>query len=198
METTRRPSTTWFWIAGVLALAGMVGSIAWGVHTYRLLEARLDALPRVAVPGEVSVDLEEPQGLTIFYEDPGAAGGFGVLWNTLGGPMGGDDGPVDLLVTGPSGEQVPTAPYDGDLRFDVGGNVAIALATFDAPAAGTYTVTATGDVPTAARVSVGQVVDGGLVAQVVGAVVLFVGTVAVTVPLVVVVAYRRSRSPQPA
>lgn len=193
----RRPSTTWFWIAGALALAGMVGGIALGLHTYRLYEGRLDALARSAVPGEVTLEVAEPQVLTIHYEEPRISGGFAVRWNDVVGD-GPVESPVGLEVTGPSGSPIPTVAYGSDLSFDVGGRVATALATFDATEPGTYTVEATGDVPEDARVSVGHVVDGGMVARVVGAVLVFVGTLLVAALMVVVVAYRRSRTPQPA
>ena len=66
-----------------------------------------------------------------------------------------------------------------------------AVATIDAPEAGTYTLRVTGDVPADARVSVGDVVDGGLLAGVAGAVGLFV-TSLLAVVVTVVVALTRS------
>lgn len=193
MGSIRRPSTTWFWAAGLLAFVGVVGALVWGALDYQQLQNRLDALPRTTVPGEATVDVSGPQGLTVYYEDPSADGGFVVKANdTSTLPVS----PVDLTVTGPSGATITTAPYETDLRFDVGDRVAVAMATFDAPTAGTYTITVAGDdVPAGARVSVGDVVDVGLIANLVGAIVLLVGTWLIALLMVIVVAVMRSRRP---
>ena len=51
-----------------------------------------------------------------------------------------------------------------------------ALSTIDTPTAGTYTVQASGNVPPTAMVSVGGVVDFGLIAAWTGTIALFVGS----------------------
>lgn len=190
MQSVRRPSTAWFWAAGAIAVVGVVAAIAWGWQTYGVLEARLDDLPRSEVPGEVLVDVAEPHGMTVFYEDPAVAGGFVVEWRRFGTA----DHPVDVRVTDPSGRAVAVDAYVGELRFDVGDRVAIATATFEAPAPGTYTVTVDGDAPAGARVSVGQVVDAGLVARATGAVGVLVGSLAVAAAIVIVVGVMRART----
>jgi len=197
MEADRRPSTRWYWITSVLALLGLVGAVTWGVYVAQEYGSRLEALTRSAVPGTVTVEVTDPGTQTIHYEDPRAQGGFMVQWNNAPG-VGPAISPVDVVVTGPSGDTIPTVAYESDLRFDVADRVAVAVATFDTPEVGIYTVEVTGDVPETARVSVGNVVDGGVVAHVVGAVVLFVVTLVVAAAIVVVVAYRRSRTPQQA
>ncbi len=195
MASARRPSARWFWFAGGLAILGVIGAVAWGFLTYSSLENRLEALPRTAVPGQVAVQVDQPQGMTIFYEDPQASGTF-IVQASRGESRTLADAPVTVTVTGPSGS-VPTAVYENDLRFHVSGRVATALATFDAPVAGTYTVRVAGDVPAGSRVSVGDVVDAGLIASFVGAVVLFVATLAAAAITVLVVAIRRLRQPTP-
>jgi hypothetical protein len=65
-----------------------------------------------------------------------------------------------------------------------------------APTAGTYTIEVTGQVPQAARVSAGVVIDSGLLIGVAGAVVLFLGTIAALAATVIVAATRvRSGTP---
>ena len=194
MQEARRPSTAWFWFAGVIAVVGVVTGVAMGWHTYGVLQARLDELPRSEVPGQVLVDVTAPQGMTVFYEDPAAPGGFVVEWRRFGTA----GGPVDLHVADPSGEAVPVQAYVGELRFDVGDRVAVASATFEATAPGTYTVTVDGTVPAGARVSVGQVVDDGLLARATGAVGVLVGSLAVAAAVVVVVGVMRARTRDPA
>jgi hypothetical protein len=170
-----------------------VGALVWGALDYQELQNRLDALPRTTVPGVATIDVSAPQGMTVYYEDPSADGGFVVQADNSSTLR---FAPVDVTVTGPSGQTIPTAPYETDLRFDIGDRVAVAMATFDAPTAGTYTITVAGDeVPAGARVSVGDVVDAGLIANLVGAIVLLVGTWMIALLMVVVVAVMRSRRP---
>lgn len=173
-----------------LALVAMVAAIGWGYVSYQMLQHRLAALSRTAVPGQVTVQVAGPQELTVYYEDPPASGGFLVRTgasSTLG------SSPVDLAVTGPSGATVTTAPYERDLRFTYDGRAVIALATIDAPTAGTYTIEASGDVPPAALVSVGQVVDVGLLANAAGALALFVGPPLALLVAMLVAAVKRRR-----
>ena len=192
MEPVRHPSTGWYWIAAGLALVGVLGAIALCAVGYVQLQDRLEALPRTDVPGTVTVDVDGPQGVTIFYEDP-TQGGFVARAgdaNTL------RFSPVDLAVTGPDGASLDAAPYAADLRLHAGSRVAVALATFDAPSAGTYTIDVTGDVPSNVRVSAGDVVDGGLVAYLVVAIALFLLAAAAAVAMAVVTAVKRSRTPR--
>lgn len=163
--TRRLPAARW------LALVGMIAAIGWGYLSYQMLQDRLAALSRTAVPGEVTIEVTEPHELTVYYEDPTASGGFLVR---TGASTTVGSSPVELAVTGPSGASVTTTPYQRDMRFNYDGRAVIALATFDASTAGTYTIRASGDVPSAAVVSVGHVVDVGLLANAAGAIALFV------------------------
>lgn len=181
MSTSRQLSGR-LWTAVAILVAGVVGSVAWGLLTYESLQGRLEALPRTDVPGEVTVEVDQPQGLTIFYEDQASEQGFVVRSNRISTIT---SSPVELSVTGPSGP-LELARYERDLRLDVDGRVATALATFDADAAGTYTVHVAGESSDGVMVSVGDVVTPGLLANFVGAVALFlVGLVAATVTFII-------------
>lgn len=173
MDTTHRRRAVRLWTAAGLLVVGLAVSALWGLSTYESLQDRLDALPRTDVPGEVTFAVDAPQGVTVFYEDPAASRAFVVQSNrtsTLGAS------PVGLRVAGPDGSHEPVR-YERDLRFDVDGRVAAALATFDAPAAGTYTLHVTGEVPDGVMVSVGDVITSGLLASAAGVVALFIATV---------------------
>jgi len=183
-------STGWLSVARWLALAGVIGAIVLGLFSYQTLQNRLDALSRVAVPGQVTIEIPElRQGLTIYYEDPTARGGL----VEAGGSNTLASSPLDLTVTGPSGESVATVPYERDLRFDHDGRVVTALATIDTPTAGTYTVQASGNVPPTAMVSVGRVVDFGLIAAWTGTIALFVGSLLLVLVTVTVAAINRRK-----
>jgi hypothetical protein len=193
MKKIQRPTGSMLPMLVSLSLVGLIGTVAWGFLDYRGLVDRLDALPRTTVPGEVAVTAGAADTMTIFYEDPSVGGGFVVQsagTNTLTSP------PVEVSVTGPDGQAIGTAPYERDLRFDHDGRVVTAMETFQAPTAGTYTIEVTGQVPQAARVSAGVVIDSGLLIGVAGAVVLFLGTIAALAATVIVAATRvRSGTP---
>ncbi|HEX6286960.1 MAG TPA: hypothetical protein VFZ80_05700 [Acidimicrobiia bacterium] len=167
----------------------MIGSLAWGLYSYGELQDRLDELPRTLVPGVVDVEVDEPQTLTVFYEDPASSGTFAVQSggsNTLTAP------PVELAVSSPSGQEVDVLPYERDLRFDHEGRVLTAISTFSADSAGIYIVEVEGDVPASARVSVGRVVESSLVATVIGVVGSFVLSVIGLLIAVVALSIRRA------
>lgn len=191
MQTVRRPSTGWISAVLWLSVAGLIGAIVWGFFGYRGLQDRLADLPRSAVPGQISIQVQEPDTLTVFYEDRAAGGAFVVQssgTNTL------TPSPVQLSVTGPSGESVPTSPYRRDLRFDYDGRIVTALATIDPSASGIYTIDVSGTVPSTARISVGDVVDFGLIANLAGAIVLFLGSLLALLVAVVMAAVGRGRA----
>lgn len=184
MENVQR-RTVWLSVLIGLSLAGLIASMAWGFSSYRGLEDRLAGLSRAAIPGEVDIALTEPDTLTIFFEDPTAGGTF-VVQSSPSNTFA--DLPVELTVHGPSGEPVAVSRYERDLRFDHDGRVVTAIAVIDATTAGTYNVRATGDVPALAQISVGHIVDLGLIANLVGVVGLFVvSVVGMVVPIVLIV-----------
>ncbi len=190
MTMMRRERNAWLSVVFWLSLAGLIGAMAWVFLSYQALQNRLADLPRAAVPGQVAVDVPEPDTLTIYYEDPTAEGTFVVQAsrsNTI------TVSPVELTVTAPSGEAVEIAPYDGDLRFQHDGRVLTALATIDASAAGTYTIEASGDTPPSAQISVGHVVDVGLIANAVGVIGLFLASLAGAAIAGVLIVVRRGR-----
>ena len=193
METVRGRSA-WAWVILWLSVTGLIGAMAWSFFSYGGLQDRLAELPRTAVPGEVDIEISEPDTLTVYYEDPTANNTFVVQSsgaNTL------TSAPVELTVTGPSGDLVETAPYERDLRFDYDGRVLIAIATIEATDAGTYTVAAEGDVADSARVSVGHIVVFGLVANVIGVVGLFLASVFGVAVAVIWIRVRRGRPASP-
>ena len=192
METLRSERSMWLWVLLWRSVVGLIGSVVWAFFSYGGLQDRLAELPRSAVPGQVEVEVSEPQALTIFYEDPTAEGMFLVRSsdaNVLEAP------PVDLTVVGPAGERIQSQPYDRDLRFDHNDRVLIAVATIETASVGTYAIQVSGDVPVGAQISVGDVIDFGLVANIVAVVGLFVVSILGSVVAVVLLTVRSGSRP---
>lgn len=194
METLRHERRFKFWILLLVSIVGLIGSMVWGFLSYVALQDQLAAMPRSDVPGQLAIDVVEPQTLTIFYEDPTVDAAF--LVESSGASMF-EAAPVELTVVGPSGGRVETAPYERNLRFDYDGRVLTALATIEMSSTGTYTIDVAGDVPVEAQISVGHIVDVGLIASVIGVVGLFVASVVGIVVAVVMMAVRGGRRKSP-
>jgi len=171
-----------------ISIAGVIAALVWGFLVYQALQSHLADLSRTPVPGKTTVEVSQPQTLTIFYEDPTAKGGF-VVQSSKTSTL--TSTPVDLEVTGPSGV-IAASPYQRDLRFRYDGRAVIAMATIEAPTAGTYAILVTGNSPSGAFVSVGNVAGSGLMASFVGAVVLFLLSLAAIALAGVVASNRRS------
>jgi hypothetical protein len=178
MRTTRRPSAGWYWVAAVVAVGGLVAAVAWGVWSYGQLSEQVTEFARTSVPGAVTVTVDEPGELTVYYEAPRVAGEEFVP-------------PLDVSVTDPAGVALPSAAYKGDIRLDIPDHVAIAVSTFEASADGTYVVTVDGEADAGAAVSVGRLPTIG--AQVLGALLLLIVSVVVALVIVTAVAVLRGR-----
>jgi hypothetical protein len=189
-DVQRPPSRLALW----LTVAGLIGSAVWGLFAYQDLQHRLSELSRTTVPGGVVVDVQEPHTLTVFYEDTSSDGVFVVQSS---GTTTLERSPIEMIVTGPSGEIVQTSPYERDLRFTHDGRTVTALSTFIADTPGSYVIDVSGTVPSTARVGVGDVVGPGLVANGGGAIALFVGSLLAALVMGVIAAIRRGRAGPP-
>lgn len=124
------PTTTWYWVAGVVAVMGLVAGIAVGVWGYLDALDEFDAFPRLAAPGVTEVVVDDPGSVVIYHVGAGAP----------------DLADLQLSVTGPSGSVVAVQPYESELIFETGDGQARAVASFDAVGTGTYQVEAAGTV----------------------------------------------------
>lgn len=114
-----RPSKAWYVVAGAaaviatgIAIAVLVGGIVDTVSSY-------ESIPR----GEpTTVDLE--------------AGGYTIYWEQRLNRPG---VPEAIQVTGPTGQRIPLARYEGSETFSNSDYEAVAVYTFDAPTSGGYT-----------------------------------------------------------
>jgi len=179
---TTKPSVGWYWVAGVLAILGIVGAVVWGLTAYGAVGDRVDAFTRAPLPGRAVVPIDMVGTHAVFYE--------AVDMDRVP--------PFDVRVTDPDGAPVPVAGFGADLRLERADVVSKVVATFDAPRQGDYVVTASGVAPGAATFAVGAIPTTGI-AAVVGAIVLLfaaVGT-AVLIALVTLVLRNRNTGRQP-
>jgi len=137
-----RASTLRYWLAGVIAVVGLVSGVALGVTSYRDSQRDIDAFDRVSVPGTMTVQLDEPEGRVVYYE-------------------GDDDVRLDdltIAVADPAGAPVEVNPYEGEMIYEaLDGTHGRAVATFNATRAGAYEVAVSG-------VDTGQLTVGDSVA----------------------------------
>lgn len=181
-----RPALWWFFVAGGMAVVGVIGAIAlWVTGGVRFAET-IEDFERVSVPGTREVHLDETGGYSIYHE------------HELGFD---EDSPTSYLppepsvtVTDPSGDPVMLDRYTTEVTYDTSGHEGEGLYTFDADETGTYRVTVEGDSASASVVAVGRGVGRGILWTVVsGLVVGFVGVVGGGV-LAIVVGVKRSGS----
>jgi hypothetical protein len=175
--SSRRPSGGWVWLGSVVGVLGLAGAIVWGVIGVSGYLNRVNDLARVSIPGQRIV--QRPAGEQfVYFEGRGSAS-------------------IDQLgihVTDPRGQAVALEPYRLDLRYDHSGQVGRALATFQADAAGSYRVNATGSAPADSRIAVGESVAKSVIATLLGIVALLIVTVGGGLTLVIVTLVRRSRA----
>lgn len=130
-------------VAVVVACLGFAAAIAWGVvRTIHTLD-RPDGFARAPIPGELAVRGVASGEKAVYYEGNGQP-----RWRELG-----------LRVTGPSGTTIPVRTYTGNLQYDIGDDVASAIASFRTLAAGRYRVSTTAREP-GARLAVGADLGG--------------------------------------
>jgi hypothetical protein len=174
-RSRRVPSKALYWVAAVLLLLGMGGGVTWGVRGTVRTHDQARSLPRTSVPGDLHVSLEGRTSRLIFFEG------------------GGKPSPEELglTVTAPDGSSVPVRAYDLFMRYEIAGWAGAPIASFSAPASGSYTVSATTPGRTG-RISVGDDFVRRQAIDVAGALALIGVTAIASLVIVVVVAARRA------
>lgn len=177
----KRPSTNWYWAAGIIAIVGVIAGIALGITSYLSYQDDLRGMARAA-GSEVRVSLNTDHDATVFLE------GAGVADNTNLRPT--------VTVTGPEGEPVVVQPYGAQLLYDVPGvpgDTGRAIATFDVAVNGVYTVTA--DAPQGTTIAVGAGLNVATLARFIGALVVPAVAVLLAIGMATVVTIMRRSQP---
>lgn len=127
-------SRRWWVVAALVAVTGLVAGAAWAAVSFLALTQRPEAFTRALLPGSVAVDLEAGERAVAYVEAPSP--------DTAQS--------AEVTVRGPDGHTVATRRYSRLLQYDVTGapgRRGSAVQSFQAPAAGRYTVA--GAAPTA-------------------------------------------------
>ena len=211
-QARKRPSTTGYWVAAIVAVLGLTAAFLWGAIGIHTTGDRVDSFARLAVPGATTVSVTDPGTMVIYHEsaaevaryaEPTANGRPATRWDpgtrtvvTVRYPA---DAPtwqqLGLQVTGPGGATVPVATYRSSARYDLEpGRAGRAVATFQATTAGPYRVSAARATEGGATLAVGENIARGMVVTTLGATILTLMTVLTAVPLAVATYQARSRS----
>ena len=211
-QASKRPSTTGYWVAAIVAALGLMAAFLWGAVGIHTTQDRLDGFDRLTVPGAVTLSVTDPGTMVVYHEsqgevagyaDPTANARYATRWDpgtrTIITVPAAVDPPtwqqLGLQVTGPGGAAVPVVTYRSSARYDLEPSRAgRAVATFQATTAGPYQVSTARATEAGATLAVGQDIARSLVLTRLGAVILGLVTVLVAVPLAVVTYQARSRT----
>lgn len=176
------PRRLWYWIAGLIALVGIGGAIAWGVISWDRLNDTIDDFERIAVPGQATLEFSDAGGYTVYYEEPNQ----GWEANYFGSPG------VEI-TNATTGEAIPVSTYLTELTYTLGRR-GVAIYTFEIDEPGQYDVVVTAEAGSAsdAEVALGPGIGGTLVWTILGALAIFFGALVVAIVIAVVVAVRRA------
>jgi hypothetical protein len=212
LQARKRPSTSGYWVAAVVAVLGLMAAFLWGAVGINNTQDRVDSFDRLAVPGATTVTVTGPGTMVVYHEsaaevaryaEPTANARIATRWDpgtrttvTVRYPS---DAPtwqqLGLQVIGPGGAAVPVATYRSSARYDLEpGRAGRAVATFEATTAGPYRVSAAGATEAGVALAVGDDIARRVVLTRLGAVILGLVTMLVAVPLAVVTYRARSRT----
>ncbi len=174
----RRASVAGYWIAGAIALIGVVAAAVWAITGTVGVIGEVNAFPRIDVPGSDTVNIDETGGRVVFYEGTGKP-----HWELL-----------SLEIAGPDGSPVPIATYVTDLTYSFGGRTATAIATFEATEEGTYSVSTSNAPEPGARIAIGNSFAKEAVGRIFGAFAIGGLSVIVAIILFIVTLLRRRKN----
>lgn len=175
-----RPGRVWYLVAGLVFVAGVV----WLVLGLVLLNDRIDAFPRVALPGSGEVSLDDSGGYVIYYEGPGAAEGNIPAFN------------VTVTPAAPPAAVQSLDAYSGELSYSFGSREGSAVLTLEVAQPGRFLIEAT-DAPTVAggsSLAVGDTIAGGILRIVLPSIVAMLAAVVGAITVAIVRHYRAKRA----
>ena len=134
----RRPPRSRYWLAGLVAVAGIVVALVYSIAAQAVLSNHADGFARASIPGEITLHVDHAATCYVFAE------GAGYLHPSV-------------QVTDPEGHAVAVGATSPGPSYYPGGNQASAVGTFRAVQPGDYKVA----VSTGATVQGDFAVGGG-------------------------------------
>lgn len=181
-----RPGRIWY-LVGLLVF---LGGVAWLVVGLVSVFSHVNSFPRVAVPAGGQVSLDHSGGYVIYYEGPGAQSGRIPAFQVR----------VTPASAGAAARSL--APYGGSLTYSNGSHQGSAVLTLQVTHPGRFTVETPGgtSLPAGSDLAFGDSFGGGLVASIVGGVLLILAGLAglIVIFIIRIVKTNRARSPVPA
>ena len=104
-----RPSLVWFWVAGAIALVGIIAGVVMIVRGITGYESAIEDFDRADLPATLEVEISETGGYSIYHEYDGA---YDEIFAT----------PPEVTVTDPSGDDVPLDDYDTSVTYSADGH----------------------------------------------------------------------------
>jgi len=177
-----RPGRIWY-LVGLLVV---LGGVAWLVSVF----SHVNSFQRVAVPAGGQISLGHSGGYVIYYEGPGAQSGRIPPFQVR-------------VIPASAGAAVRSlAPYHGSLTYSNGSHQGSAVLTMQVTHPGRFTVETPGGtgLPAGSDLAFGDSFGGGLVASIVGGVLLILAGLAglIVIFIIRIVKTNRARSPVPA
>lgn len=128
-STRGRRSRSWLWPGIGIAVVGLVAGLVFGITSYQDSQQQIGTFSRISVPGNLTMQVDEPGQLVVYYEGDQIVG-------------------IDDLMVGvadPAGATVAVAPYEGELIYETTDlTLGRAIASFDATQIGAYEIEVTG------------------------------------------------------
>ena len=181
-----RPGRIWY-LVGLLVF---LGGVAWLVVGLVSVFSHVNSFARVAVPAGGQVSLDHSGGYVIYYEGPGAQSGQIPAFQ------------VQVTPASAGAAVRSLAPYNGSLTYSNGSHQGSAVLTLQVTHPGRFTVETPGGtgLPAGSDLAFGDSFGGGLVASIVGGVLLILAGLAglIVIFIIRIVKTNRARSPVPA
>ena len=167
-----RPGRIWY-LVGLLVL---LGGVAWLVVGLVSVFSHVNSFARVAVPAGGQVSLDHSGGYVIYYEGPGAQSGRIPAFQVR----------VTPASAGAAVRSLGT--YNGSLTYSNGSHQGSAVLTIQVTHPGRFTVETPGGtgLPAGSDLAFGDSFGGGLVASIVGGVLLILAGLAVLIVIFVI------------
>src|SRR5678816_2543981 len=75
-QASKRPSTSGYWVAAVVAALGLTAAFLWGAVGIHTTQDRVDSFARLAIPGATTVSVSDPGTLVVYHESAAEVGRY--------------------------------------------------------------------------------------------------------------------------